>query len=189
MDFAIPPLSLCFGLGATFCLGWCEIRRRIKENITHVCSNWRLPVAFESMILCEASDVSSDDGHCVLTAKPQQRVRESDVFGEASDVSTEGCEAITPIAPRHWSPSEHKGPSKQRKRKRNAEPSTAGSREKTTQVGTPCPWESMRGPSVTHDGNIADAVPPDFCAVLDFLVAACDGQELVLQWACVLRAQ
>ena len=126
---------------------------------------------------CDVSDVSSNDGD-IPVAAPLQRLLEAVDLGEASDVITEEDSATTPPSnPSHPTQRKQKASSSQRKQKRKAEPSTAGSyqqkrkaepstagsyqqkRKKAAQLGT----APTCSPPVTSDANI----PADSRAVLE----------------------
>ena len=133
------------------------------------------------MIGSDQSDVSSNDGDWIPVAAPLQRLTEAVECGEDSDVSTESLldrgSAITPPTPSHPTQRKQKGFSTQRKRKKEAQPSTAGScqqkRKKAAQLGTALSWKPTGSPPVTSGANLVDAFPTGDCRVVLEIFGGC----------------
>ena len=133
------------------------------------------------MIGSDQSDVSSNDGDWIPVAAPLQRLTEAVECGEDSDVSTESLfdrgSAITPPTPSHPTQRKQNGFSIQRKRKKEAQPSTAGScqqkRKKAAQLGTALSWKPPCSPPVTSGANFVDAFPTGDCRVVLAIFGGC----------------
>ena len=111
------------------------------------------------MIGSDQSDLSSNDGDWISMAGPLQRLTEAVECGEDSDVSTESFfdrgKAITPPIPSHPTQRKQNGSSTQRKKE--AQPSTAGS----------CQQKRKKA------ANFVDALPTGDCCVVLEIFGGC----------------